>query len=44
MIRTTQERLNRFNYLLGETEAAYHELSLKMGYPDSAMKVAVCDL
>lgn len=45
MTRTTQERLNRFNYLLGETEAAYHELSLKMGYPDSAMKVlyAICD-
>lgn len=45
MVRNTQENLNKFNYLFGETEAAYHEVSLKMGYPDSAMKIlyAICD-
>lgn len=45
MAKTTREKLNRFNYLFGETEAAYHEVSLKMGYPDSAMKIlyAICD-
>lgn len=38
--------LNRFNYLLGETEALYHELSLAMGLSDSAMKIlyTLCDL
>lgn len=45
MANTIREKLNRFNYLFGETEAAYHEVSLKMGYSDSAMKIlyAICD-
>lgn len=39
------KKLKRFNYLLGETEATYHEISLKLGLTDSAMKIlyAICD-
>lgn len=39
------EKLKRYNYLLGETEATYHEISLKLGLSDSAMKIlyAICD-
>ena len=45
MLKTTREKLSRFNYLLGETEAAYHEVSVKLGCSDSAMKIlyAICD-
>lgn len=37
--------LNRLNYLLGETEALYHELAFQMGLSDSAMRIlyALCD-
>lgn len=37
--------MKRYNYLLGEIEASYHELSLSLGLSDSAMKIlyAVCD-
>lgn len=37
--------MKRFNYLLGEMEAAYHGMSLKVGLSDSAMKIlyTVCD-
>lgn len=37
--------MKRFNYLLGEMEAAYHGMALKAGLSDSAMKIlyAVCD-
>lgn len=31
--------MRRFNYLISETEAAYHELSLKLGLSDSCMKI-----
>ena len=34
----TRKALNRFNYLFGETEAVYHELSQKLGLSDSATK------
>ena len=42
---TTGKDLKRFNYLLGETEAAYHEASLRLGLSDSAMRIlyAICD-
>lgn len=45
MSKTIREELNRFNYLLGETEAAYHKVSFRMGCSDSAMKIlyAICD-
>lgn len=41
----SQDSLNRFNYLFGETEALYHEMSHKLGLADSAMKIlyTVCD-
>lgn len=41
----TSSEMKRFNYLLGETEAAYHEISLRLGLSDSAMKIlyAICD-
>ena len=41
----TRASLNRFNYLLGETEALYHEMAHALGVSDSAMKIlyAVCD-
>lgn len=37
--------MKRYNYLLGETEAAYHELALKAGLSDSAMRIlyTICD-
>ena len=42
----TFQKLSRFNYLLGETEAAYHDAALKLGLSDSAMRIlyAICDL
>lgn len=35
----------RFNYLLGELDAAYHEMSLRLGLSDSAMIIlyTICD-
>lgn len=40
-----QAYMKRLNYLLGEIDAAYHEMSLKLGMSDSAMKIlyAICD-
>ena len=37
--------LKRYNYLFGETDAVYHEISLKLGLSDSAMKIlyTICD-
>ena len=29
--------MKRYNYLLGELNAVYHEMSLKLGLSDSAM-------
>ena len=45
MHSTTQDSLQRFNYLFGETDALYHELALKLGLSDSAMKIlyVICD-
>lgn len=39
------KELRRYNYLSNEIAAAYHELSLKLGLPDSSMIVlyAICD-
>ncbi len=38
--------MKRFNYLLGEMDAAYHEISLKLGMSDSAMIIlyTICDI
>lgn len=44
MIRSSAE-LRRFNYLVGEINALYHEAALKFGLSDSAMNIlyAICD-
>lgn len=41
----SSRELKRYNYLAGEIEAAYHEMSLKLGLSDSAMMIlyAICD-
>lgn len=31
--------LRRFNYLIGETDAAYHEAALRLGLSDSALRI-----
>lgn len=37
--------MKRFNYLISETDAVYHEMSLKLGVSDSTMYVlyAICE-
>lgn len=39
------KELKRYNYLLGEIDAAYHEASLQLGLSDSAMRIlyTICD-
>ncbi len=41
----SSKELKRYNYLSSEIDAAYHELSSKMGLPDSSMIVlyTICD-
>lgn len=41
----TSTALKRYNYLFGETEAVYHEMALKLGLSDSAMRIlyTICD-
>ena len=39
MIDTISKELKRYNYLFGETGAAYHEMYLKLGLSDSAMMI-----
>ena len=39
MKNTLSPALRRFNYLHSETDAAYHELCLKLGISDSAMNL-----
>ncbi|MCI8530241.1 MAG: ArsR family transcriptional regulator [Lachnospiraceae bacterium] len=45
MPKHVSKEMRRFNYLLGEIDAVYHEVSLKLGLSDSAMKImyAICD-
>ena len=45
MLSYTSKEMKRFNHLLGETHAVYHEISLKMGLSDSAMNIlyTICD-
>lgn len=33
------KELRRYNYLLGETDGVYHEMAVRMGLPDSVMKI-----
>lgn len=39
------KEMKRFNHLLSEIDAAYHEISLKLGLSDSAMLIlyTICD-
>lgn len=39
------EGMKRYNYMMSELDAAYHEASLKLGLSDSAMQVlyAICN-
>ena len=41
----TTKEMRRFNYLLCETDAAYHEAALRLGMSDSTMQVlyAICN-
>ena len=41
----SSREIRRFNYLIGETDAVYHELALKLGLSDSAMMIlyTICD-
>lgn len=45
MNTTISKEMKRYNYLIGELEAAYHEMSVKLHISDSAMKIiyAICD-
>lgn len=39
------KEMKRYNYLLSEMDAAYHEMSFKLGLSDSAMRIlyTICD-
>ena len=41
----TSKEMNRYNYLVSEIDAAYHESSLRLGISDSVMRIlyTVCD-
>ncbi len=45
MFKNISKEMKRYNYLIGEMEAAYHEAALKLGLSDSAMRIlyAICD-
>ena len=45
MEQITSEGMRRFNHLVSETDAAYHEAALKMGMYDSIMQIMyiLCD-
>ena len=45
MKRYTSKEMRRFNHLVVETNAAYHEIALKFGMSDSAMEIfyTICD-
>lgn len=45
MTKDFSKELQRYNYLLSETGAAYHEASARLGLPDSSMIIlyTICD-
>lgn len=45
MNQPVSNEMKRYNHLLGEIEATYHEMSLKLGLSDSAMVIlyTICD-
>ncbi len=44
--KDSYRELKRYNYLLGEIDAQYHEMSLKLGLSDSVMMIlyTICDI
>lgn len=46
MSANNTKEIYRLNYLIGETDAAYHELALTFGLSDSVMRIlyAICDM
>ena len=46
MLKKISKEMKRYNYLIGEIEATYHEAALKLGLSDSALKIlyAICDV
>ena len=45
MLKKISKEMKRYNYLVGEIDAVYHEASLKLGLSDSALNIlyAICD-
>ena len=45
MKASISNEMKRYNYLVGEIDAVYHEISLNLGLSDSAMKIlyTICD-
>lgn len=45
MRESTSKIMKRFNYLLGELNAVYHDMALRLGLSDSAMSIlyTICD-
>lgn len=45
MNNSTSKEMKRFNHLMGEIDAVYHEMSIKLGLSDSAMIIlyTICD-
>lgn len=39
MKQNISKEMKRYNYLVGEIDAVYHEMSLKLGLSDSAMQI-----
>ena len=39
MRESVSAEMRRFNYLIGEIDAVYHEAALKLGLSDSALSV-----
>lgn len=45
MIRSSSKDMKRLNHLIGETDAVYHEMAVRFGLSDSAVRIlyTICD-
>ena len=45
MMRSSSKDMKRLNHLIGETEAVYHEMAVRFGLSDSAVRIlyTICD-
>ena len=45
MTNRVSKEMNRYNYLVSEIDAVYHEAALRLGLSDSALNIlyAICD-